>query len=307
MLGTESLNAKHSSILGNSQESGTFAGSPKFLEATSLKNWKFVIDQDLRRLDGCMYFVNKTVALGPLTPRFLMIASLAWDVVGSKSFLVWYTVCLRNGGLISWRLINLGSMKLILTEIGLIKISTSVLVEIALPVLVKVIHPVEIAAAWDTYSEMSPDKSLPMSGWNSLVQQHQMKQLGWKVRLTMATTALARVDNLGLALVDFKTFARHFVPQKVFPPAAEFNESLSLMFQGIIEIRTFCWKIWVISIAKIRRLEGGKTGFDEFGYKNVPKFEWIEGDLPEMGILIRRMVSIQLRPSGGVRSSFTDT
>ncbi|GJS78781.1 hypothetical protein Tco_0728662 [Tanacetum coccineum] len=49
------------------------------------------------------------------------------------------TVCLRNGGLISWRLINLGSMKLILTEIGLVKISTSVLVEIALPVLVKVI------------------------------------------------------------------------------------------------------------------------------------------------------------------------
>ncbi|GJU49220.1 hypothetical protein Tco_1218775 [Tanacetum coccineum] len=56
------------------------------------------------------------------------------------------TVCLRNGGLISWRLINLGSMKLILTEIGLVKISTSVLVEIALPVLVKVIPPIEIVS-----------------------------------------------------------------------------------------------------------------------------------------------------------------
>ncbi|GJV16947.1 hypothetical protein Tco_1362270 [Tanacetum coccineum] len=78
------------------------------------------------------------------------------------------TVCLRNGGLISWRLINLGSMKLILTEIGLVKISTSVVVEIALPVLVKVIPPIEI---------VSIISLRVLNGWKNLEVSYDLQHL----------------------------------------------------------------------------------------------------------------------------------
>ncbi|GJS20680.1 hypothetical protein Tco_0449312 [Tanacetum coccineum] len=118
---------------------------------------------------------------------FLLLASLALEVV-VKSFIC-DNVCLRNGGLISWRLINLGSMKLILTEIGLVKISTSILVEIALPVLVKVIPPIEIVSiislrvlkdgwkTWRSWREVLMLGLLVKSNARtiSIVQQHQMK------------------------------------------------------------------------------------------------------------------------------------
>ncbi|GKB73250.1 hypothetical protein Tco_0934662 [Tanacetum coccineum] len=112
---------------------------------TGLKNWRLLFGSGpTGGWTGVQYFVEQEIALGPLSPP-CYFASLLKTVPDPKVEAV-TLVCLRNGGLISWRLINLGSMKLILTEIGLVKISTSVLVEIALPVLVKVIPPIEIVS-----------------------------------------------------------------------------------------------------------------------------------------------------------------
>ncbi|GJW63649.1 hypothetical protein Tco_0115533 [Tanacetum coccineum] len=52
-----------------------------------------------------------------------------------------------------------------------------------------------------------------------------------RIRTYLCKNALARFDELGLALDDFKTFREEFCP-KSFHPAAEFND-LDINVQGI--------------------------------------------------------------------------
>ncbi|GJS87172.1 hypothetical protein Tco_0769808 [Tanacetum coccineum] len=124
-------------------------------------------------------------------------------------------------------------MKLILTEIGLVKISTSVLVEIALPVLVKVIPPIEIEMVWTVSDEeWAPPQvntqldSTACTGAGAELEQKLVllvracsdnflkfstsdeNSLGGRVCTYLGNNCLARVENFGLALDDFLTFAR---------------------------------------------------------------------------------------------------